>query len=340
MCLTQVRAQQWASVLQQLKGSPAAVPDGIHNLLFKPLNLAYRAIPANAQTCFTRLGALPPLASYDLECFTAVWHSDLAHTTRTFLTLLEHDTGLIRSETDDTGELVWTLHAQVLRYAQVLFQKLPPAEREHATQWADHALYLPAHQKRFQQLMAHPPLTVGALFARQSFKPSIRWSKPAQIARLLTCPTHVTEWERLETNQRNFSSTEYILGWRLRRSEIWSRWMIPLYGMAMTVVIVLTRLTDPQQLKSEWSVWLWILVAIADALLLVALGQAFFQTSAFMAGVMGTRARTNEFGESTAPQLARTSRSPLNFRWMQKPRAIPSLWRIPTAPLAHAVLTM
>jgi hypothetical protein len=153
------------------------------------------------------------------------------------LKVLEHDAGLVQSYELPEGERVWRLPSPVWAYARQQFEHLPADVRQEARHWRERAVQLPAFQARYREFLKtpHSVAPFRSVFRSEPLPlpAALPWWR--RVLRMLWRPQAVIEWERVEANVRYFSSTEYLLAFRMRRTERLGRWYFVFYLVAMGI---------------------------------------------------------------------------------------------------------
>jgi hypothetical protein len=219
LSLVQVSAHGWARVLRFLQPPPALEAAGFQKELYRPLALAEASLEARLRERLAFLGALPLLAFYDRLTFMALWRAgtDVDET----LKVLEHDAGLVQSYDLPEGERVWRLPSPVWAYARQQFEHLPADVRQEARHWRERAVQLPAFQARYREFLKtpHSVAPFRSVFRSEPLPLPVALPWWRRVLRMLWRPQAVIEWERVEANVRYFSSTEYLLAFRMCRTE-------------------------------------------------------------------------------------------------------------------------
>jgi hypothetical protein len=252
-----INTYHWTAddLIERLNAMPADIGDGIDRMMC----LILSQFSDDLNGAFVKLGGLPRLSLYNLDCLEALWGgngSNLTETVSFFESL-----GIFRL----VRENEWKVTAGVLEFARRQLAEMPEDIQQEAQNWWRRLLRQPKHLEGFR---AHL-VSKGTILVQEQ-EVEQRDEGPPPLFRWLD-----TEWESMQAFSRYMSSHHFLLAQFLltrRRRNVRLGWLLsfwlglsplldssPLWvstAIGTGVLILLRLLVDVLHCHSAWgSIW-------------------------------------------------------------------------------------
>ena len=201
---------QWsASVLHKKLQD---VPDEFEIGISKIIRVIFSQFPDDFQETFSKLGGLPELALYNLDCFETLWEKTGAELAE--IVALFEQLNLIRKANEDE----WRIKPEVLNIAKKHLKDLPESIQMQAHEWWRRFLEKPKYLEAFRShlLSKHPELDPLAGHAPVKMQPGKKHEPFRNHLRKWLSPKIGANWEYMQSLSKYMSYDNFVFAQFLR----------------------------------------------------------------------------------------------------------------------------